>query len=127
MCRLNSAEESATPQGDGWGAPQGRTIMRLREGRWLVGLAVATGLMVSVSGHAVMAAQSQAPVEINSFSGAYLAARIAEVDNDLDGAIAYYKKALAFDPENQPLQQSLMLALVSQGRFDEALPYANKL
>lgn len=101
--------------------------MRLKDGRWLVGLAAATGLMVSVSGQAVLAAQSSAPVEIGSFSGAYLAARVAEVDNDLQGAIAYYKKALDFDPENQPLQQSLMLTLVSEGRFDEALPYAEKL
>ena len=82
--------------------------------------------MVSVSGHAVLAAQS-VPLEISSFSGAYLAARVAEVDNDLEDAIAYYRKALAFDPENQPLQQSLMLALISEGRFDEALPYAEKL
>ena len=67
------------------------------------------------------------PLEISSFSGAYLAARVAEVDNDLEDAIAYYRKALAFDPENQPLQQSLMLALISEGRFDEALPYAEKL
>ena len=74
-----------------------------------------------------MRRQSRQPVEISSFSGAYLAARVAEVDNDLDGAITYYKQALAFDPENQALQQSLMLALISQGRFDEALPYAEKL
>ncbi len=102
-------------------------MMRLKDGRWLIGLAAATGLMVSVSGHAVLAAQSAAPVEISSFSGAYLAARVAEVDNDLEGAIAYYRKALDFDPDNQPLQQSLMLALISEGRFDEALPYADKL
>ncbi|RLP23278.1 tetratricopeptide repeat protein [Mesorhizobium sp. YM1C-6-2] len=101
--------------------------MRLTDGRWLIGLAAATGLMVSVSGQAVLAAQSAAPVEISSFSGAYLAARVAEVDNDLEGAIAYYRKALDFDPDNQPLQQSLMLALISEGRFDEALPYAEKL
>jgi tetratricopeptide (TPR) repeat protein len=104
-----------------------RKMMRLTRGRWLVGLAAATGLMVSVSGQAVLAAQSSAPVEISSFSGAYLAARVAEVDNDLEGAIAYYRKALAFDPDNQPLQQSLMLALISEDRFDESLPYAEKL
>ena len=102
-------------------------MMRLKGGSWLVGLAAATGLMVSVSAQAVLAAQSAAPVEISSFSGAYLAARVAEVDNDLEGAIAYYKKALTFDPDNQPLQQSVMLALISEGRFDEALPYAEKL
>jgi len=99
-------------------------------GRWLARLAAVAGLMVTVSGQAVLASQStptDKPVEINSFSGAYLAARVAEVDNDLDDAIVYYKKALAFDPENQPLQQNLMLALISEGRFDEALPYAEKL
>ncbi|MDQ2633197.1 MAG: tetratricopeptide repeat protein [Pseudomonadota bacterium] len=101
--------------------------MRLKGGRWLIGLAAATGLMVSVSGHAVLAAQPSEPVRINSFSGAYLAARVAEGDNDLERAIAYYEKALAFDPDNRPLQQSLMLALISEGRFDEALPYAGEL
>jgi tetratricopeptide (TPR) repeat protein len=102
-------------------------MMRLKGGRRLVGLVAATGLMVSVSAHAVLASQPSPPIEITSFSGAYLAARVAEVDNDLEGAIAFYKKALAFDPENQPLQQSLMLALISEGRFEEALPYAEKL
>ena len=99
--------------------------MRQRRGSWLAKLAAVTGL--TISGQPALASQSVAPVEISSFSGAYLAARIAEVDNDLDGAIAYYKKALAFDPENEPLQQSLMLTLIAQGRFDEALPYAEKL
>ena len=99
--------------------------MRQRRGSWLLKLAMVTGL--AISGQSALAAQSVAPIEISSFSGAYLAARVAEVDNDLDGAIAYYKKALAFDPENEQLQQSLMLTLISQGRFDESLPYAKKL
>ena len=89
-------------------------------------LAAVTGLAI-VGPAAPWRRNPSAPIEISSFSGAYLAARVAEVDNDLDGAIAYYKQALAFDPENQPLQQSLMLALISQGRFDESLPYAEKL
>ncbi|MCX7305036.1 MAG: tetratricopeptide repeat protein, partial [Hyphomicrobiales bacterium] len=102
-------------------------MMRLKGGRWLLGLAAMSGLMVCTSAPAVLASQSGAPVEISSFSGAYLAARIAEVDNDLDDAVIYYRKALDYDPDNQVLQQSLMLALVSEGRFDEALPYARKL
>src|SRR5687767_9947890 len=109
MCRAESGMIFGCAKADGRSAAAGRKMMRLKGGRWLIGLAAATGLMVSVSGQAVLAAQSSAPVEISSFSGAYLAARVAEVDNDLEGAIAYYKKALAFDPENQPLQQSLML------------------
>jgi tetratricopeptide (TPR) repeat protein len=99
--------------------------MRRKNVGWLAGVSALAGLMVV--GQPALAKQSEEPVQINSFSGAYLAARVAEVDNDLDSAIAYYKRALAFDTENQQLQQSLMLALISQGRFDESLPYAEKL
>lgn len=73
------------------------------------------------------AKQSDQPVEIGTFSGAYLAAQVAESDNDTAGAIAYYKRALSFDPDNIDLQQSLLLSLVSHGDFDEALPWAKKL
>lgn len=73
------------------------------------------------------AKQSDQPVQIGSFSGAFLAAKIAESDDDVAGAIAYYKRALSFDPDNQSLQQSLLLALISQGDFDQALPLATKL
>ncbi|MDW6020853.1 tetratricopeptide repeat protein [Mesorhizobium sp. BAC0120] len=73
------------------------------------------------------AKQSDQPVAIGTFSGAYLAARVAEGDNDLPSAIAYYKRALSFDPDDQSLQQSLLLALITQGDFDEALPWAEKL
>ena len=91
--------------------------MRQGSSRWLLGLAAATAMIFS--GQPVFAAATAADtkVDITSFSGAYLAARVAEVDNDLDGAITFYKKALAFDPENQSLQQSVMLALISAGPF----------
>lgn len=105
--------------------------MRKRLSGWLALLAAAS---VALSMPA-MAAQPDAsqppqkadPVRVTSFSGAFLAARAAEADNDLGSAVDYYKKALAFDPDNVGLQQSLMLALISRGRFDEALPYADKL
>jgi tetratricopeptide (TPR) repeat protein len=67
------------------------------------------------------------PVPTQSFSGAYLAGRAAEADNDLDSAVTYYERAIAFDPDNVELQQTLLLALVSQGRLDDALPYAEQL
>ncbi|WP_378943960.1 tetratricopeptide repeat protein [Mesorhizobium sp. ANAO-SY3R2] len=99
--------------------------MRQRRAIWLLGLAALTGFTaLTQPGYAKQVTE---PVEISSFSGAYLAARTAEADNDLDSAIAYYKRALAFDPEDAALQQSLMLALISQGRFDESLPYAQML
>ncbi|MCV3243817.1 tetratricopeptide repeat protein [Mesorhizobium sp. ZC-5] len=99
--------------------------MPLNNRNWLAGLAVAG---IVLANQPAFAKENPAgPVDISSFSGAFLAARVAEVDNDLNGAIAYYKRALSFDPGNQQLQQSLMLGLISEGRFDEALPYADKL
>ncbi|PAQ11860.1 tetratricopeptide repeat protein [Mesorhizobium temperatum] len=99
----------------------------MRQGcaRWLTGLAVLTGM--AISGLPAYAKETTEPVNITSFSGAYLAARVAEGDNDLDSAIAYYKQALAFAPGDTSLQQSLMLSLIAQGRFEESLVYADKL
>lgn len=99
--------------------------MRQRRARWLSSLAILAGLAAQTQPG--FASQASAPVEINSFSGAYLSARVAENDNDLDNAINYYKQALAFAPEDTQLQQSLMLSLIAQGRFEESLPYADKL
>ncbi|MFC5385226.1 tetratricopeptide repeat protein [Aquamicrobium segne] len=99
--------------------------IRWLPGRWLAGLTVATA--IALCGPVVMARETAKPVGVTSFSGAFLAARVAEGDNDLDNAITYYKQALAFAPDDVPLQQSLMLTLIAQGRFDEALPYADKL
>ena len=100
-------------------------MMRQRRVAWLAGASILAGLLAMAQ--PAFAKQPDQPVKISSLSGAYLAARVAEVDNDLDSAIAYYKRALAFDTENEQLQQSLMLALIAQGRFEESLPYAEKL
>ncbi|RWL20923.1 tetratricopeptide repeat protein [Mesorhizobium sp.] len=99
--------------------------MRQGSARWLTGLAIVTGM--AISGLPAYAKETTEPVNITSFSGAYLAARVAEGDNDLDSAIAYYKQALAFAPGDTSLQQSLMLSLIAQGRFEESLVYADKL
>lgn len=99
--------------------------MRLGMRRWIVAASL-LAFTASGAGATVPAGQEQ-PVTVNTLSGAYLAARIAESDNDLDAAIAYYRRALAFDPDNLTVQQSLLLGLISQGQFDEALPFAEKL
>jgi tetratricopeptide (TPR) repeat protein len=92
---------------------------------WLASVSALTAAILV--GPPALANRTSEPVAIGSFTGAYLAARVAEVDNDMDSAIDYYRRALDFDPDNQQLQQSLMLVLVSTGRFDEALPLAEKL
>ncbi len=100
-------------------------MMRSKRGYWLAGVAAMTVLALAAG--PVSARSASETVSIGNFSGAYLAARIAESDNDREGAAAYYARALEFDPANTQLQQSLMLSLIAQGRFDEALPLAEKL
>ncbi|MGH6760421.1 MAG: tetratricopeptide repeat protein [Phyllobacterium sp.] len=78
------------------------------------------------SGHAYAAAEPAAS-NAGSFSGAYLAGRVAEGDNDLPAAISYYRQALAYDPQNLQLRQSLLLALLTDGQFEKALPIAEEL
>ena len=65
--------------------------------------------------------------DAGSFAGAYLAARAAEADNDLDSAIGYYRDALTYEPTNRTIQQNLLLTLIARGSFDDALAYAEKL
>ncbi|WP_367715542.1 tetratricopeptide repeat protein [Nitratireductor sp. GISD-1A_MAKvit] len=98
-----------------------------------------TGLFATVSLAGFLAVSAQAGfakgggandedlIAISSFSGAFLAGRAAEADNDLDSAIDYYERALSFEPDNLAIQQSLLLALVAEGRFDDALPHARAL
>lgn len=99
-------------------------MMRRKFATILVAAGVAAGLTWS---DAALADGATKDVPTGSFSGAFLAARAAELDNDLDSAIVFYRRALAFDPGNKDLQQSLLLALISNGDFTESLPYAEKL
>ena len=92
--------------------------------------ALAFSTMLAAPWAPAIAKESPAPqqqVTVRSLSGAYLAARIAESDNDLDNAIAFYRRALAFDPTDTALKQSLLVAFIADGQFDKALPYADQL
>lgn len=76
---------------------------------------------------AVTASADDGPVQAHSFSGAYLAAKTAEADGDLEAAVRFYERALSFKPEDTGLRQSLMLTLLAKGDFDKALPFAENL
>jgi tetratricopeptide (TPR) repeat protein len=67
------------------------------------------------------------PATVNSFAGAVLAGRTAESDRDFDTAIALYKKALRFEPDNDIIKQHLMVLLFKDGRFDEGVVIADRL
>lgn len=67
------------------------------------------------------------PGNVKSFSGAFLAARTADVDHDYPTAIALYRKALGFDPANLEIRERLMISLLLNGEFDDGLKEANNL
>ncbi|WP_275789275.1 tetratricopeptide repeat protein [Pararhizobium gei] len=64
---------------------------------------------------------------VNSFSGAFLAARTADVDNDLETATRLYRVALEFDPDNVDVKQRLMITLLMNGEFEEGVALAQDL
>ncbi len=72
-------------------------------------------------------ATAEVPVASRTLTGALLSAQVAESDNDFAAMIAYYKQALGFESGNTKFEQDLMLGLITNGQFTEALPYAEKL
>jgi tetratricopeptide (TPR) repeat protein len=76
---------------------------------------------------AAASAAAEAPVRSSTLSGAILSAQVAEGDNDFKAMIAYYEQALGFDPSNRQFEQNLLVALLTDGQFEAALPYAEKL
>ncbi|EHS53606.1 Tetratricopeptide TPR_1 repeat-containing protein [Rhizobium sp. PDO1-076] len=102
--------------------------------RFLAGTALA--LLLSVFQAPIASAASpEKPAEtesfdlesVDSFAGAFLAARTAEADRDYANAIRLYKKALELSPDELDIQQRLMIALIMNGDFDEGATLAKEL
>ncbi|TDK37485.1 tetratricopeptide repeat protein [Rhizobium deserti] len=101
----------------------------------LSGVALATAL--TLSGFAQAATAEPKPAtedavkfeadDANSFSGAFLAARTADVDHDYASAISLYRKALIFDPANLEIRERLMISLLLNGEFESGLKEADAL
>jgi tetratricopeptide (TPR) repeat protein len=94
---------------------------------WALSLALAYSTMLSVPVLAATSSVVEAPSPSRTLTGALLSAQVAEGDNDAAAMISYYRQALAFDPSSVEFEQKLMIALVSDGRFVDALPLAEKL
>ncbi len=88
---------------------------------------LAGSLSLPLQGLAVASASSDPLVTSRTLTGAILSAQVAEGDNDFKAMIAYYKQALGFDPGNKQFEQNLLVALLTDGQFAEALPYAENL
>jgi tetratricopeptide (TPR) repeat protein len=65
--------------------------------------------------------------DARSFSGAFLAARTADVDHDYPTAISLYRKALDFDAANLEIRERLMISLLLNGDFADGLKEAEAL
>ncbi len=59
--------------------------------------------------------------------GSYLAGRSALQNSDYTAAVRYFGQALATDPNNRELLQSMVFALLAIGEVDRALPIAERL
>jgi len=67
------------------------------------------------------------PVQADGGAGAYLAARQASYGSDYVAAARYYSDALTKDPSNPVLLENAVLALLSLGQIDRAMPIARKM
>jgi len=107
------------------------TILRLLSGAALLALAAVSG------SHQAFAEDKAAAVEeksepfdiksVNTFAGAFLAARTADTDRDFASATELYKIALQFEPNNNDVKQRLMITLLMAGQFDEGAKIADQL
>lgn len=88
-----------------------------------------TGTAAALTPVKTVSAQNEPVIipRVSSFPGAYLAGRVAEIDNNLPVAIAYYRQALVFDPSNQSMKRDLLLSYLTDGQLKEALPFAKAL
>ncbi|AQX28298.1 MULTISPECIES: tetratricopeptide repeat protein [unclassified Bartonella] len=66
-------------------------------------------------------------IDTNSFTGAYLAGRIANYENKMNLAIHYFQQALTYKPNNLETQKEIFQAMLSVGAFTEAVRQAKKL
>ncbi|QLF69553.1 tetratricopeptide repeat protein [Peteryoungia desertarenae] len=65
--------------------------------------------------------------QIETFAGAFLAARTADTDRDYENAVRFYRKALDFSPNELAIQERLMIALFMNGDFNEGAALAEEL
>jgi len=64
---------------------------------------------------------------VDTFAGAFLAARTADNDYDYESAIKLYRTALKFEGDNIEVRERLMVCLFMNGNFDEGVVEATRL
>ena len=75
----------------------------------------------------VTADQHDMPADSDGLAGAFLAGRVALVENDFAAQARYFQRALQADPGNMFFMDAAMQAQVMLGQVDKALPLAKTL
>ncbi|HXV31881.1 MAG TPA: tetratricopeptide repeat protein [Sinorhizobium sp.] len=104
-------------------------LLRLLSGAAMLALLSVTGSHQAFA-EDVAAVEDAEPFDIrsvNTFAGAFLAARTADVDRDYLAAAELYRIALQLEPENNEVKQRLMITLLIGGKFDEGVKVAEDL
>ena len=65
--------------------------------------------------------------DLNSLSGIYLAAKIADANKDFESAASFYRAAFKNDPENIFLLDRSLVLTVAEGRIEDARTFGDQL
>lgn len=93
--------------------------------QWWLCLSSAVALIIPLS--LPVSAAAVADIEMNTLSGVYLAARIAESEKDFAAAAAFYRSAHENDPENLVLLERALVLTAAEGEIEAAVKLADKL
>lgn len=95
----------------------------------LLRLAFATSVALALAAPALADVNADAGPDDSpiSLSGAYLAARSADMAHDIDAALAYFDEAAAVDPANPVLQERRVILRLAEGDIKDAAQAASGL
>ncbi len=88
---------------------------------------LAASSLIAGLANPVLAVSAEDDIDLNSLSGIYLAARIADAGKDFKSAGAFYRAAFKTDPDNIFLLDRTLVLTVAEGRVKDASPFADQL
>ena len=87
----------------------------------------ATAIWVSALTGSGSAVSGEDDIDLNTLSGVYLAARIADANRDFKSAGSFYRAAFKNDPENLFLLDRTLVLTAAEGKVEDARPFADLL
>lgn len=105
--------------------PQSTSAIRFS--RILAAAALAGTMTITTLPNPASAATNGFHAPTRTFAGAFLAANAARERYDFTAAARFFDEALRFDPGNQGLRRDLMIALVTDGQIEAAVPHGEAL